>query len=151
MLKGKIGTKTILPLGTAIVGLVFALVGFFKYGFWDENIGTQPGFFPAIVGILLFAISILALLQSFKDEKNSSKKENWYPVLAVVLIIAGNFIFGMYISIFAFLIYWVRFYEKSSWKVTIIITAIMFVIVVGAFGTWLNINFPKGLLYNLIF
>ncbi len=151
MLKGKIGTKTILPLGTTLLGIIFAIIGFFKYGFWDENIGTLPGFFPTIIGILLTIISSLALMQSFKDDKNPSKKENWYPVIAVILIIIGNFVFGMYISLFAFLIYWVRYYEKYSWKVTMLIFAIMFVIVVGAFGTWLNINFPKGLIYNLIF
>ncbi len=150
-MKGKFGTKTILPMGTALLGFVFFIVGFFKYGFWDENIGTLPGFFPSIIGLLLFGISILAIYQSFNDEKNSSRKENWYPVFAVILIIAGNFIFGMYLSLLAFLVYWVRFYEKCSWKTTFVISAVMFVIVVGAFGFWLNINFPKGLLFNLIF
>jgi len=151
MFKEKIGTKTILPLGTTILGIIFSVIGFFKYGFWDKNIGTLPGFFPTIIGLLLTGISILALFQSINDEENSSRKENWYPVLAVILIIIGNFIFGMYISLFAFLIYWVRFYEKCSWKETIVIFTIMFVIVVGAFGAWLNINFPKGLIYNLLF
>lgn len=147
----KLKLKNILPLITALIGLLFSLMGFFKYGFWNNIIGTLPGFFPTIIGTLLFVISILAFVQSFKDEDNPSKKENWFPVLAVVLILASTFIFGLYISLAAFMIYWVRFYEKCSWKTTIITFSIMFVIVVGAFGMWLNIPFPKGIILNAIF
>lgn len=151
MANSKFGTKNILPLATLAIGLLFSSLGFFKYGFWDKNIGTLPGFFPTIIGVLLMVVSILAFSQSFGEENSYSKRDNWYPVLAICLIIAGNFIFGMYISLAAFLIYWVRFYEKCSWKTTIITFSIMFVIVFGAFGTWLNIQFPKGLILNVIF
>lgn len=151
MSHSKLGTKNILPIITLIIGLLFSSMGFFKYGFWDKTIGTLPGFFPTIIGVLLSALSILAFIQSFNEENNYSRKENWFPVLAIALILASTFIFGMYLSLAAFLIFWVRFYEKCSWKTTIITFSIMFVIVYGAFGTWLNINFPKGLILNAIF
>jgi hypothetical protein len=147
----KFGTKNILPIVTLIIGLLFSSLGFFKYGFWDKNIGTLPGFFPTIIGILLIAVSALAFFQSLKEENNYSRLENWYPVFAVFLIIASTFVFGMYLSLAAFLIIWVRVYEKCSWKTTIITFLLMFVIVFGAFGTWLNIQFPKGLIFNAIF
>ncbi len=151
MENSKFGTKNVLPIVTLVIGLLFSSLGFFKYGFWDKSIGTLPGFFPTIIGILLMAVSVLAFFQSLKEENNYSKLDNWYPVIAIFLIMGSTFIFGMYISLSVFLIYWVRFYEKCSWKTTIITFSIMFVIVFGAFGTWLNIQFPKGLILNAIF
>lgn len=147
----KFETKNLLPIFTFVVGLIFSALGFFKYGFWDRNIGTLPGFFPVIIGVLLIFVSVLSFIQSFEEENNFSNLENWYPVIAVCLIIGSTYILGMYLSLAIFLIYWVRFYEKYNLKITVITFLIMFVIVFGVFGMWLNIQFPKGLIISAIF
>jgi hypothetical protein len=47
-------------------------------------------------------------------------------------------------------IVWLKWYEKCSWKTTLITFAVIMAIVLGAFVLWLGVPFPKGLLYNLI-
>ena len=65
----KIGTKQIVPLVLAVFAVVFAVVGFTQLGFWEDVDGPQPGFFPAIMAIVMFLASIASFFQSLKEEK----------------------------------------------------------------------------------
>ena len=68
----KIGTKQIVPLVLAVFAVVFAVVGFTQLGFWEDVDGPQPGFFPAIMAIVMFLASIASFFQSLKEEKAAS-------------------------------------------------------------------------------
>ena len=67
----KIGTKQLVPILTAIMGVVFAVLGFTQLGFWDKTDGPMPGFFPSIMAIVMVLSSILALIQSFKEDEKA--------------------------------------------------------------------------------
>jgi hypothetical protein len=145
---GRLKTKIIIPIVAFVFGAVFSFLGITKYGFYHATKGPLPGFFPSIVGICLMIVSVMTLLQVRSDDDQHSRKENWYPVLGTLAILLGCLVFGMYLSLGIFLFWWVRIYERASWKATIICFVIMGSIVIGVFGCWLNIAFPKGLLFS---
>ena len=69
MHENKIGVKNIFPIITFLMGGVFSIVGFTKYGFWNASEGPMPGFFPSLVGIALCFVSVLAFAQSFTEKQ----------------------------------------------------------------------------------
>ena len=108
-------------------------------------------FYPAIVSICLICISIPAFFQSFKSAKADMPRDNWLVPLALVLILVCSYFIGMIASLFIFLLLWLKGIEKLSWKVTCSTTVVMTAIVVFVFRMWLQIEFPKGLLFNVLF
>ena len=91
----KIGTKQIVPLVLAVFAVVFAVVGFTQLGFWEDVDGPQPGFFPAIMAIVMFLASIASFFQSLKEEKAARYERDEMMVIAGGAgIIAGSFIIG---------------------------------------------------------
>lgn len=50
--KKGLNLRAIIPLATAIVSLVFIVVGLKDYGFWKAQ--PTPGFFPIIIAVVLF-------------------------------------------------------------------------------------------------
>ena len=152
-MKRKIGALQIVPLVCMAIGIVF-LVMSLKFGFWvneeGKNHGPTPGFYPAIMSVAMIVTSIVVFIQSLSQDSPKVFGVNWLVPLGLVAIVAAGFVIGTIPAILVFLIVWLRFYEKCSWKTTIIATAIMMAIVIGAFRTWLGIRFPKGLIYNLI-
>ena len=146
----KITSKMVIPIITALISLAFIFLGVTKYGFWHELRGPLPGFFPTIIGITLFVISIIAFLGGRKEEGTHYPIENWYPALGVVAIMLSTLVIGMLPSLAIFVILWLKWYEKFSWKTTLIGFAIIAAIVIGAFVLWLGVPFPRGFIYNLI-
>ena len=54
--KKGLNLRAIIPLATAIVSLVFIVVGLKDYGFWKAQ--PTPGFFPIIIAVVLLAASV---------------------------------------------------------------------------------------------
>ena len=141
----------VIPLICFIVGCIALGFSFIKYGFWDDVIGPLSGFYPAIVSGCLICISIPAFFQSFKSVKADMPRDNWLVPLALVLILVCSYFIGMIASLFIFLLLWLKGIEKLSWKLTCSTTVVMTAIVVFVFRMWLQIEFPKGLLFNVLF
>lgn len=142
----KIGIKQILPLILAGIAIVFAYIGFTQLGFWHEVDGPQPGFFPFIMAIVMFLTSILSFVQSSKEvDKPKFHKDELMVIAAAAGIIAATFIIGLLPSCFVYVIVWLKVFEKTPWKSTLTVTAVIMVIVVGVFHLWLGIQFPMGI------
>ncbi len=148
--KSKFGVRNLIPIITLVVGLLFLVLGFGKYGFWDEMKGPLPGFFPSIIGIMLIGMSLLALVQSVKDPSNPIPFRNWLPAIGALGIIVLSLVIGMLPSIALFLILWIKVYEKYPWKTTLITTTIILSIVIGVFMMWLKVPFPKGFIIDAL-
>ena len=63
--KKSLNLRAIIPLATAIVSLVFIVVGLKDYGFWKAQ--PTPGFFPIIIAVVLGALLLAALTLIFND------------------------------------------------------------------------------------
>ena len=150
-MQGKFGIKQIMPLAVAALCVVFLYTGLTKFGFWDATSGPTPAFVPTIISVVLFIICILGFITSFKDKKESKfHKEEFLVIGAAILIIAATFLIGLLPSLAVFLVLWLKLVEKTPWKMTIIILAVVMAIVIGVFVLWLGVPFPEGLIMDLI-
>ena len=141
----RIGTKQIVPLVLAVFAVVFAVIGFAQLGFWSHVDGPQPGFFPAIMAIVMFLTSIVSFFQSLKDKEAAGYERNELLVIAGGIIV-GSYIIGLLPSCYLFIILWLKVFEHTSWKDTVIVLAVCVAISVGVFRLWLGVYFPMGLL-----
>ncbi len=146
----RFGSKQIIPLAAAAVAGVFIYLGLTEYHFWDPLKGPRPGFFPVIIGVALLAASVLAFALSFREEAPEWPAKNWLVPLSVIAIMGATFLIGLLPSIAVYLIVWLRWFEKYSWKTTLIAFAVTMAIVMGAFVLWLGVPFPHGLVYDAI-
>ena len=148
----KIKTKTLIPLLSALLGGFWVYYGLTHpdHGFWHPVKGPLAGFVPTLVAGTLVVIGIAGVIRSLKEKDEPSHRESWTIVLAASILFSLVFIFGMIVTLMAFVLVWLRLYEKMSWKHTIIVLIIAFAIVFGAFVTWLGVPFPKGLIFDAI-
>jgi peptidoglycan biosynthesis protein MviN/MurJ (putative lipid II flippase) len=142
----KIGSKQLIPIVTAIVGIVFAYIGITQLGFWDKE--PKPGFFPSIIAIVMVVASVAAFFQSLKEEGQPNYNKNELMVIGGGLaLIIGTFLVGLIPMVFLYILFWLKVVEKGTpWKHIIIIEVIVGVIVIGVFVCWLQVQFPWGLL-----
>ena len=147
----KIYTQQIIPIVGFVVGLVFLVIGVGQFGFWNStNNSPTEGFFPIIVSVLLCLLSALGFVQSMKKEKVEYRLLNWYVPLGFFAFIIAILIVGTIPAIILLEILWCRFYEKLSWRTTIIATVFCLILALPVFTMWLKIDFPLGVFGNLI-
>lgn len=150
-MKGKFGTKQIVPLLLAAIGVLFAVIGLTQLGFWKETDGPQPGFFPSIMAVVMVVTSIASFVMSLKDEEQPKYDRDELMVLGGMAgIIAGSLIIGMIPSLILFVILWLRFFQKAPWKETLIVLAVCMAIALGVFRQWLGVQFPWGVFEKFI-
>ena len=118
-----------------------------SWGSREDVDGPQPGFFPAIMAIVMFLASIASFFQSLKEEKAARYERDEMMVIAGG---AGNhsmvpFIIGLLPSCYLFVILWLKVFEKTGWKETLIVLAVCMAISIGVFRMWLGVHFPMGL------
>ena len=148
----KIPSKILVPLITMGIGILFAVISFGQYGFWDSTaMKPTKGFFPGIISVGLIALSVLAFINGLKSPNAEFRLINWYVPAAVLLIIGATYIIGMIPSLLIFVFLWLKIYEKQSCTTTLIALAIVAFIVIGCFRIWLDIQFPIGFIGKLIF
>jgi len=149
----KVPTKVIIPIVALAMGIVFFYISFFQYGFWDgATHAPTKGFFPAIISVVLILVSILSLVNGLKEKGKvvEFQFENWLVPLGLVAIILASYIIGLVPAIIIFELVWLKLYERLSWKITIIVLAIVLFIVVCCFQMWLGISFPMGVILDHI-
>ena len=149
--KNRFNLRTVIPLATIVVSLVFIIVGLKDYGFWKGQ--PTPGFFPIIIAVVLLAASIACFLQIARDKDSETVQYNrneLMVMLGAAGIILCTFIIGLVPSCLIYIFLWLKFVEHASWKVIVIIELIMAAIILGVFTFWLQIRFPMGLLLDMI-
>lgn len=151
MEKKKRNLRTVIPLATIVISLVFILVGLKDYGFWKGQ--PTPGFFPIIIAVVLLISSIACFIQIARDRDSEAVQYNrneLMVMLGAAGIILCTFIIGLVPSCLIYILLWLRFVERASWKVIVVIELIMAAIILGVFTFWLQIRFPMGLLLDMI-
>ena len=144
----KLNWRCVLFILTAILGVVWAVLGFGTYGFWSAEEGPGAGFFPAIIGCVLVFFSIIEVIKSFGKYAVKFDKEALYIVGSVAGILILNFLIGLFPALVIYYIAWLKFVEKYTWKKVILITIIYGGIMYGVFSLWLQVPFPAGILLS---
>ncbi len=151
MEKKRFNLRTVIPLATIVVSLVFIIVGLKDYGFWKGQ--PTPGFFPIIIAVVLLVSSIACFLQIARDKDSGTVRYNrneLMVMLGAAGIILCTFVIGLVPSCLIYIFLWLKFVERASWKVILVIELIMAAIILGVFTFWLQIRFPMGLLLDMI-
>lgn len=149
--KKKLNLRVVIPLATAVISLVFILVGLKDYGFWKGQ--PTPGFFPIIIAVVLLAASIACFIQVARDKDSEAVRYNRNELMVMVGaagIILATFVIGLVPSCLIYIFLWLKFVEHAPWKVIVIVELIMAAIILGVFTLWLQIRFPMGLLLDMI-
>lgn len=149
--KKTLRAQAAIPLTTAILALVFLVVGVADYGFWSNQ--PTPGFFPIIIAAVLLVTSLVCLFQTFttKDVKEVRYNRNeLLVILGGAGIILGTYLIGLVASCLVYIFLWLKFIERAPWKVVITTELIIAAIALGVFTGWLQVRFPMGLLGDLI-
>lgn len=149
--KKTLRAQAAIPLTTAILALVFLVVGVANYGFWSNQ--PTPGFFPIIIAAVLLVTSLVCLFQTFttKDVKEVRYNRNeLLVILGGAGIILGTYLIGLVASCLVYIFLWLKFIERAPWKVVITTELIIAAIALGVFTGWLQVRFPMGLLGDLI-
>ena len=146
----RFGSKQLIPIAMALMGVVFVVVGFTQLEFWDKE--PKAGFFPSIIAVVMVISSVAAFFQTLKEEDKPQYNKNERMVIAGgACVIAGSFIIGMIPMIFLYVLFWLLVIEKGTPILhIIIIEAIVAVIVLGVFAGWLQVQFPWGLFENFM-
>jgi hypothetical protein len=143
-----IKNKTLIPVCSGILAIFWFFYGITHYGFWDELKGPMPGFVPSLIAMVLFLISVFGVIQSFREKDTKKTLESWTILLAAFITFGIVFLIGMIPALMVFVFVWLKFYEKTGWKNTFIILLVSFSIAYGVFVVWLEVPFPRGLLFE---
>jgi hypothetical protein len=128
------------------MGIRFGL-GTFKY--------PGVGFFPFLVGIILFALSLRVLLVALKERRGKKANFSEWPffkrkvffILAILLAYSFSLEYlGYILGSFFLMIYLFKVAGVQKWFFSILASAVMVVITYYFFGVLLQAQFPKGLL-----
>jgi hypothetical protein len=133
-----------------LLAAFWIVYGLTRHGFWDSLKGPQPGFVPVLMATALFVVSVLGILGPVKTKDDPDRPENWTIFLAAGITFGLVFLIGMIPALMAFVFVWLKFYEKTGWKNTLIILFISFGIAYGVFILWLGVPFPRGVIFDAV-
>jgi hypothetical protein len=114
---GRFGMNQIIPIATALMAVVFIWLGLKTYGFWDPNQGPMPGFFPVLIAAAMLVASAVAFSFYVQRMRAADLAEGKLAGRAErALNIGSTFLIGLIPSIAAYVLIWLRGYEKCSWR-----------------------------------
>ena len=145
----RINTRSIIPVSTFGLGLLWFAYGLTNYGWWGDN-GPASGFFPAIIGVLLLGVSIIALIDGLKTAPLKYLKASYYPLLAAIATVGAAMVIGFFPALLLYILGWLKLYEKYDWKRSLSISIITTAASYGIFVMWLKVPFPAGLIFDLL-
>ena len=147
----RFGTKQIMPLVIMALSAVFIYSGLKKFGFWDASKGPTAAFVPTIVCVLLILLCAADFVKSLKDTSVVKyHKDEFLMILTGIALIAVTHFIGMLPTMALFVIAWLKLIEKAPWKHVFLILAIVMGIVIGVFVLWLKVQFPEGLILEML-
>lgn len=142
---------------TSILFLVFALVAFVdatKLPFGKAS-APQPGFFPLILSVLLGVLSLLLLVEIFKERDEASNpfmlgRTTWKKI---GLALGGLFSFALFFEIlgylvttFLFITFLLRAVDQQRWRLAFTVAFWASLLSYLLFGLLLQSPLPSGIL-----
>lgn len=147
-------------LSILAVVLVF-FIRSFQYNMFSPITGLGEAFVPRIVAILLLFFVLFYVWNVFQNKSESDstddredirlkKKAKIKQGLFLFMLIASFLlieILGMIVSLGLFLIFSLRFIEKHSWFMSILVSVVTMVLLYLIFVKWVNVVLPSGMFF----
>lgn len=104
MEKRKVNSRILVPIITAIIAIVFIVVGLQDFGFWEGQ--PTAAFFPIIIAVVLLATSLLCLVQMLRSNEDAPvyNRNELMVILGGGGIIIGCYIIGLIASCLLYLL-----------------------------------------------
>jgi putative tricarboxylic transport membrane protein len=136
---------------------------------WVPKSGPGGGAWPFWLATGMLVTSIWTLIRWFRRVTPQSRSSEIFMsadtlaivgpvVVGLVLLLGGTHIIGMYLSVFIFMLVFVRFLGRHSWTMAIILSIAAPVVMFVLFEWALTTSLPKGIteplfypLYDLIY
>ena len=142
-------SRILLPIVTTIIGVGWVYIGLRYHGWWIEG-RAASGFFPTLVGGLLAAVSVMALISELKEEPPEFWVSHLHPLLAAVAVVVAALLIGFFPALTLYVFGWLKLYEKYSWRLSLGVTAVTTAGMYGIFSMWLRVPFPQGAILDLV-
>lgn len=141
------------------VGIIFILFSLFifiqSFLFTQISTGLGPEFFPRIISVIIFALSILLIITSLKNASLSSSFKDIFnekihlPLLSMALIILYGFCLfyvGYLFSTMAFCFLFLHLFNIRNMKLKLSISILFPLFLFFIFKKLFLINLPSGFL-----
>ena len=123
---------------------------------WVPEKGPGSGFWPFWLSVGMLLSSITTLVRWFRRATPESRSEEPYmssaaltvvgvSVGALIALLVGIHIIGIYLSLLAFLLFYVKVVGRHAWSITILLVGGIPLFIFGMFEWALQIPLPKAL------
>lgn len=136
-------------LALCLAGLVFAGFGLFRYGVWLNN-GPGPGFFPFLAGLLTAIPAAVTVFGKVGADAERPQLRSMLPAIGIIAAVLLVPVLGMVEALSIFILLWIRFVEKRSWRDALIASISGFVVTHLIFSVWLSVLFPESLIPSIL-
>ncbi|MFC0407678.1 tripartite tricarboxylate transporter TctB family protein [Roseomonas elaeocarpi] len=145
-------------LELATAGVVFLLGALAVYGALEYEVGwtddgPQAGYFPFRVGIIIMVVSVLVMVQAFRNagalrsdviitrEGGLRVLRFGLPIVALVIV---SLLLGMYVGMLLYLAVMMRWQGRHSWFATILVPVLYTLATWVVFENWFLVPLLKG-------
>ncbi len=142
-------SRFVFPTIATAIGALWVAVGLSRYG-WISDGKPSSGFFPVIVGALLAAIGIVAIVSELKIEPPRFFSVHLHPLLATVAVVVFALLVGFFPALSVYVFGWLKAYEKYTWRFSLLVTVVTIALVYGVFAAWLRVPFPRGFIMDAL-
>lgn len=148
-------TERTLSLFLLLIGLAFFLTSF-QYEMLADSGGIGSAFLPRVLSGILIFLSLFYLWNVFKQKQatKSNKKVRRLIIKKQFIFIAALFvglflvnILGLIVTWSLFLIGGLHYFERTSWKKSILFSIVTMVCLYFIFVQWLKVSFPTGVFF----
>ena len=136
-----------------VMALFVCVISLLKFGLGSFGY-PGPGFFPFLVGLLLFFLSIGMIGTAMKEKLKSPDFKRWpsfHQNVTITLLVLFAYAFsleslGYILGSFLLFVYLFRFPSGKRWWVSVVLSVLVVAITYYFFGVLLQTQFPKGIL-----
>jgi hypothetical protein len=160
MLRALLKAETLIAAGVMATALYFMSHAIRLPIGWEGRSGPGGGAFPFWLSAIMFVAGGGILLRSLREGTKGTTQRFFDPdmlnavigvTIAFVATIAVLPILGAYIAIPLFMIWYLRFFGRNSWTLTLILSLATPVVIFFFFEVSLKILMPKGITEPLFF
>jgi putative tricarboxylic transport membrane protein len=121
-----------------------------------ESKQIGPGFFPRILGGMLIAASLYALVRDFREPADDEASSDYWRTVALVTAIMVAFvamlsIVGALVAMVLFMFVTLYVLNREGMITNVLLSILLPVSLYLLFDVWLNTTLPRGILFALFF
>lgn len=149
-------TERIFSLFLLLIGIIFFLTSF-QYEMLADSGGIGSAFLPRVLSGILICLSLFYFWNVLKQKKviKSDRVVHRQIIKQQFIFIAALFLGLFFVKILGLLVTWglfliggLYYFERTSWKKSIVFSVVAMVCLYFIFVQWLKVSFPTGIFFS---